>query len=89
MITYSGHKVTPTELAKLVIADKGYIAVEYWHEDALVEVELMTEKEKDKAQEAIDRQWDRLTKFLGYWELREKVYAREDLTDVINEKLYG
>lgn len=44
MITYSGHKVTPTELAKLVIADKGYIAVEYWHEDALVEVELMTEK---------------------------------------------
>lgn len=40
-------------------------------------------------QEAIDRQWDRLTKFLGYWELREKVYAREDLTDVINEKLYG
>jgi len=88
MITYMGYKVTANELAKLLVADKGGIAQEFWSEDSSIAIDLMTEREMDAVGEAIDKQAERVFKLLGFWELREKVFSREDRSEEIQEKLW-
>ena len=82
MITYSGHHATPTEYAKLMIEERGTLS-EDWRNDG-GEVDFMTEKEKDNIDIHLERQLERVRKFLGFWNLREKVFAREDISSSLD-----
>jgi len=81
MITYQGKKVTATQAAKLIVADKVSMAEEYWFEDSSLILDPMesdieqqlTKREIEQLNTAIEKQADRVYKLLGYWELREKV----------------
>lgn len=70
MIIYDGKKLTPTQLAKIIVADKVQVAEEYWAEDMFLEADNLTDREKEQIQDAINKQGDRVYKLLNYWELR-------------------
>jgi hypothetical protein len=89
MITYMGHKCTANELAKILVTDRGVSVIEFWGEAVGEGYELMTEREVEQVNEALDKQVDRVAKFMGYWELREKVFSRPDRSDEIHRKLWG
>ena len=90
MIYFMGHRVTANEFAKLIVEEKGpAIAEDCWSESCSVEVELMTEKETSAVDDAIEKQIERVRKLLGFWELREKVFARKDHTNEIQRKIWG
>ena len=73
MIIYMDKKVTPTQLAKLILGDWVSRAEEFFWEDMFLEEDRMTDAEKEKVMEAMQKQADRVYKLLGWWELREKV----------------
>jgi len=73
MIIYQGKKVTPTQFAKLVLGDWVSKGEEYFWEDLHLEEDRLTDTERDKLKEAVEKQADRIYKLLGWWELREKV----------------
>lgn len=74
MILYNDVKVTPTELAKLIIQDKGAVGKEYWHEDTSIDREKMTAREEALLDEALDKQLNRVRKFLGWFPIADRVY---------------
>jgi hypothetical protein len=76
MILYDGHKVTATEIAKLLVEDKGATALEFWGEFSQVDWDRLTEREKLAVNEAIEKQLERVRKLFNFWDLYDDVRAR-------------
>lgn len=74
MIMYMDKKLTPTKLAKALIADKGIIALDYWTEDTQLEIDDITAKEQAAIQAALNRQYERLITFFGIDSCGNKVW---------------
>jgi hypothetical protein len=77
MIIYSGRKLSPNETAKLIIEDKLDIAESFWFEDSSLELDRMTEREKEAVEAAIANQARRVRKFLGIYTIwrKRKMYG--------------
>ena len=71
-------KLTPTQLAKLLVGQKGRNA-EYWEEDELIPVERMTDHEREAVDVAIERQIERVHDFLGYDAIHDKAFGTPDV----------
>ena len=65
MIIYNDEKVTANKAAKLIVLDRGEIGLEYWEESHEIEQDKLTEKEREDIQRALNRQYDRVKKFLN------------------------
>ena len=65
MIKQYDQKVTPKQFAKAAVMDRLFSFKEYWEEYWKWDVEDMTEKEKQAIQHQIQKQVDRVCKYLG------------------------
>lgn len=65
MIKQYDKKVTPKQFAKVAVMDRLFCFKEYWEEYWKWSVEDMTEKEKQAIQHQIQKQVDRVCKYLG------------------------
>ena len=73
MIKYLDYKMTANQLAKLIVADKGIVGVDYWGEDSCIDHELLTEKENRDIQACLNKQYERVTKLLGIQDVWKKI----------------
>jgi hypothetical protein len=64
MIKFYDVKKTPNQMAKQLIKDR-LDAVFYWSDSFPEEWEAMTEKEREAVSEALEKQVDRVERFLG------------------------
>jgi len=83
MITYLNKKVSATELAKLIINNKGQTGVEFWDEDPCIKYDDITNREIDLINEAMDRQTERIQKFLGL----NKIWNKMDNSPKVNPNI--
>jgi len=75
MIIYRDEKLTANQVAKEILADKLEIGIEYWVEDCLLEVDKLTEKEKQDIQRQLIKRANSIVKYLGLdYEFTQKVY---------------
>ena len=65
MIKYANNKMTANQVAKVILADKLEIGIEYWIEDCLLEVDKLTEKEKQDIQRQLFKRANSIVKYLG------------------------
>lgn len=65
MIKYANNKMTANQVAKVILADKLEIGIEYWVEDCLLEVDKLTEKEKQDIQRQLIKRANSIVKYLG------------------------
>ena len=65
MIKQYDQKVTPKQFAKVAVMDRLFCFKEYWEDYWKWSVEDMTEKEKQAIQHQIQKQVDRVCKYLG------------------------
>lgn len=65
MIKYANNKMTANQVAKVILADKLEIGIEYWTEDCLLEVDKLTEKEKQDIQRQLIKRANSIVKYLG------------------------
>ncbi len=66
----NGERLTPTQAAKEILLDAAGRAA-YWQEGFVVDDDELTERERQAISESIQKQFDRIQKFLGYegWKL--------------------
>ena len=74
-IRYCGHRVTPTELAKLVVEDKGRVGTEYWGENESIDHDAMTAREVGLVDAAMASQVERVRRFLKFDKCLDRVYS--------------
>jgi hypothetical protein len=75
-------------MGKFLVEEGGAMVVECWSQNHSDAYAVMTEKERDAVTEAAEKQLERCRKLLGFWELREKVFARPNHSEKIHEKLW-
>jgi hypothetical protein len=61
---YLGAKLTPTQAAKLIVAELG-VNWWVWDERYIIDVEVLTDAERAKIDTACSRQCERMIEFLG------------------------
>lgn len=66
-----GERLTPTQAAKEIIMDAASHA-SYWPEGFMVDNDALTDGERKRINDALDKQWQRLQRLLGYegWKLQ-------------------
>jgi hypothetical protein len=60
-----GKRQTPTQAAKLILLDNASKAG-YWEEQFQIDVDKLTPREKRQIETQLEKQFDRLQKFLGF-----------------------
>lgn len=78
MIIWRDRKVSPTEVAKLLVYDKGEAGAEFFGEHFWLEGDLLTEKEVEAIGEAINKQLERVAWFLGIGKLEDRIEQRPE-----------
>lgn len=65
-ITYDGEKRTAKQLAQELLADGVSITRGYWFERAGVDWEAMTDAEKERVNDQLQKVGDRIARMLGF-----------------------
>jgi hypothetical protein len=74
-IIYAGKKLTPTELAKWILSEGVEMKAETWHEDSVLDGERLTDREQKQINDAINKQVDRIWKFLNLNKIYNKIHS--------------
>jgi hypothetical protein len=65
MIKYHGLKLTANQLAKEILADQMFLAIEIWQDKTSVNIDAMTDKEKLDVHNQIVKRYNGVMNYLG------------------------
>ena len=66
MIKYNNQRMTANQVAKELLIDKLDIALEFWTESCFIDLDKMTDKEKQDIQNQLVKRANGILKYLGF-----------------------